>query len=45
MTIDWIDAEELAAKVCKLGDEYDIVKLSSRHCLRCTKSALISFTN
>ncbi len=23
MTIDWIDAEELAAKVCKLGDEYD----------------------
>jgi hypothetical protein len=23
MKIDWIDAEELAAKLCELGDEYD----------------------
>ncbi len=23
MKIDWIDAEELAAKLCKLGENYD----------------------
>ena len=23
MKIDWIDAEELAAKICSLGDDYD----------------------